>query len=192
MSQSWPPTEPSSTKSLVRGTALERGGMECALVGPNRGRIAADRGGSLVGELKVQASLDSSDVNEFAGLVVPGGVWQADALRSLTSGVFVRAFASAEKLIAVIGPAVSLLIEAGLANERRIWRPFVADRSRQCRSRVRRSRRRSSWVRAQRALGAGVLRGPRGAPTGAPTSAERARKRNRVALGAAPTRRGRQ
>lgn len=100
-------------------TALERGGVESVLVGPNRGRIAAYRGGSLVGELNVQASLDSSDVNAFAGLVVPGGVWQADALRSLTSAVaFVRAFASAEKPVAVIGHAVSLLIEAGLADER--------------------------------------------------------------------------
>jgi protease I len=101
--------------------ALDRDGAETALVGPNRGRIVAYRGGSAVGELDVQVPLDSSDAKAFDALVIPGGVWQADALRSLTSAVtFVRAFAVAEKPIAVLGHAASLLIEADLAEGREV------------------------------------------------------------------------
>ena len=101
--------------------ALDRGGADTALVGPNHGRIVAYRGGSAVGELDVQVPLDSSDAKAFDGLVIPGGVWQADALRSLTSAVtFVRSFAEAERPIAVLGHAASLLIEADLAEGREV------------------------------------------------------------------------
>lgn len=101
--------------------ALERSGADGVLVSPKLGCIAAYRGLGLAGELNVSIALDASDATQFDGLVVPGGLWQADSLRSLPSAVrFVRSFAEAEKPIAVIGHAASLLIEAGLATGRAI------------------------------------------------------------------------
>lgn len=101
--------------------ALELAAVKSVLVGPNRGRITAYRDRREVGELEVDRALDASNANDFDGVFVPGGVWHADALRSLPSAVaFVRAFFDAGKPIAVVGHASGLLIEADLVEERSV------------------------------------------------------------------------
>ncbi|MFZ5896170.1 MAG: DJ-1/PfpI family protein [Myxococcota bacterium] len=95
--------------------ALSRAGAHCLVVGPKPGRILGFRQFEMAGEHWVESPLDAVDAGEFDALFVPGGTWHADALRATKSAVsFVQRFAQRDKPIAVLGHAVSLLVEADL------------------------------------------------------------------------------
>lgn len=78
----------------------------------------------------VDLTLDEADPAEFDALLIPGGLYNPDTLRSTPSAVeFVRAFAREEKPIAAICHGPWLLIEADLVNGRRLtsWPAIQTD-----------------------------------------------------------------
>lgn len=94
--------------------ALEQADATVEIVAPASGRI---RGWMLQdwGEpVEVDVSLDAADAGRYDGLVLPGGVVNADHLRVNEQAVaFVRHFVDSGKPMAVICHAPWLLIEAG-------------------------------------------------------------------------------
>lgn len=78
----------------------------------------------------VDIPLDHADVEDFDALVIPGGLYNPDTLRSTPEAVeFVRAFARAGKPIAAICHGPWLLAEAGLAEGRTLtsWPAIRSD-----------------------------------------------------------------
>jgi protease I len=68
---------------------------------------------------QVDADLAHADPTEYDGLVLPGGTFNADALRMVESAQrFVQAFDAAAKPIAVICHGAWLLVSAGLVQNR--------------------------------------------------------------------------
>ena len=94
--------------------AVEKAGGQPVLVSPEEGQVQAfdhlDRADTLDVDLRVaQARAD-----DFAGLVLPGGVANPDALRLDADAVaFVTAFFEAGKPVAAICHAPWVLVEAG-------------------------------------------------------------------------------
>ena len=72
-------------------------------------------------QAEADLALDQVKVDDYDALVLPGGQINPDILRTLTDAVdLVRAFAEAGKPVAAICHAPWLLIEAGLAEGRRM------------------------------------------------------------------------
>ena len=70
---------------------------------------------------EVDLHLDEAKVEEFAALVIPGGLLNPDELRSTPEAVsFVRRFAATGKPIAAICRGPWVLIEAGLVKGRKL------------------------------------------------------------------------
>ncbi len=96
------------------------GGMpELVSSGPLAGgRIRTMQGLRFVGSRRADLALsDVADVEEYTGVVLPGGLVSADAMRLDPLAVaFLRAAVSAGKPLAVMGHSAWLLIEADLAN----------------------------------------------------------------------------
>ncbi len=110
--------------------AIEGAGGEAVLVAPERGEVAAfqhlDRGDTFVAQL----STADADIEEFDGLVLPGGVANPDQLRTDDPAVeFVRRFTAAGKPIAVICHGPWTLVEAGVLGGRTItsWPSLKTD-----------------------------------------------------------------
>lgn len=81
-------------------------------------------------EFEVNETLDHAKVDDFDALVIPGGLINPDTLRSNRRAVdFVRSFAEAGKPIAAICHGAWLLIEAGIAQGRRLtsWPAIQTD-----------------------------------------------------------------
>lgn len=73
------------------------------------------------GEYEVDKTFDEVSVNEFDGLIIPGGCVGADKLRAADEAVaFVKAFFDQKKPVAVICHGPWLLVEAGVVNGRRL------------------------------------------------------------------------
>jgi len=80
--------------------------------------------------LKVDMVLSDADPTRFGGLVLPGGVVNADALRMNPAAVaFVRSFVTRDKPIAAICHGSWTLIEAGDVRGRRMtsWPSLKTD-----------------------------------------------------------------
>jgi len=108
---------------------LEAGG-EPVLVSPEDGDVQAfnhlDKGDTF----PVDQTVSDADPEMFAGLVLPGGVANPDALRADEDAVeFVRAFFDADKPVAAICHAGWMLAEAGVAKGRRLtsWPSLATD-----------------------------------------------------------------
>lgn len=101
--------------------ALEQHNGKVEVVAPSAGQI---RGWMLKdwGErVDVDVTLDAADPERYDGLVLPGGVINADHLRVDPRAVaFIRHFAEAGKPMAVICHAPWMLIEAGVVNGRTV------------------------------------------------------------------------
>lgn len=110
--------------------ALNQAGAETCIVSPKGERV---RGWALTDwgdELPVDVPLDGAKPDDFDALLLPGGVFNPDALRMQPKAVaFVKAFFEAGKPVASICHGPWTVIEAGSARGRRIasWPSLKTD-----------------------------------------------------------------
>ena len=110
--------------------ALKEEGAKAVIVSLHPGKIQGMNHADKGSQFEVDETLDQARVEDFDGLVIPGGLINPDTLRSTKEAVdFVRAFAQEEKPIAAICHGPWLLIEAGLARGRRLtsWPAIQTD-----------------------------------------------------------------
>ena len=110
--------------------ALEDAGAEVVVVAPKSGEIRAWNHTDWGQKIKVDFSLEDADPEDFAALMLPGGVMNPDRLRINEKAVeFVKHFVRAGKPIAAICHAPWTLIEAGAVKDRKItsWPSLKAD-----------------------------------------------------------------
>lgn len=101
--------------------ALDAAGAETEIVSPKAGKVRGWKMKEWGDELPVDRSLDAADPEAYDALVLPGGVINADALRTQSKAVaFVKAFFDAGKPVGVICHAPWALIEAGAARGHRM------------------------------------------------------------------------
>jgi protease I len=112
--------------------AVKQAGGEPVLISTETGKVQAfnhlDKGDTF----EVDQTVADADVNQFTGLVLPGGVANPDALRMDEDAVgLVRAFFDAEKPVAAICHAPWVLAEAGVVSGRRLtsWPSLHTDLS---------------------------------------------------------------
>lgn len=96
--------------------AVEDAGGEPVLVAPERGRVQAVQGDLDKGDqFDVDLAVADASSDDFDALVLPGGVANADRLRTVSEAVdFVKGFAEEGKPIAAICHGPWTLVEAGL------------------------------------------------------------------------------
>jgi protease I len=110
--------------------ALDAAGAETKIVSPKQEKV---RGWNLTDwgdEFPVDIALDRARPEDFAALLLPGGVMNPDTLRMLPDAVdFVKAFFDAGKPVASICHGPWTVIEAGAARGRRIaaWPSLKTD-----------------------------------------------------------------
>lgn len=97
--------------------AVTDAGATAVLVSPVSGTIVGKKGHTQAVDLAVA----DADATDFAGLVLPGGVVNADHLRMDANAVaFTRAFVDQHKPVAAICHAPWILIEAGVVHGLRL------------------------------------------------------------------------
>ncbi|MEZ5844149.1 MAG: type 1 glutamine amidotransferase domain-containing protein [Hyphomicrobiaceae bacterium] len=100
---------------------LEEAGAEVSVVSPETGRIRGWQQHDWGESVDVDRQLSSVSVDDFDALVLPGGQINPDLLRVNDSAVeFVREFYDSGKPLAAICHAPWLLVEAGVADGRRM------------------------------------------------------------------------
>jgi intracellular protease, PfpI family len=101
--------------------ALNTAGASVTVVSMKSGEIQGMNHMEKGAPVRVDLTLEEADAGEFDGLVIPGGLYNPDTLRSTPEAVnFTRAFAEAGKPIAAICHGPWLLVEAGVARGRRM------------------------------------------------------------------------
>ncbi len=101
--------------------ALEKAGFETHIVSPNPRRVTGVRHGKAARTLTVNRTLARAKPGDYDALVLPGGVFNPDALRQEPKAVnFVRAFFKARKPVAAICHGPQTLIEAGVVRGRQM------------------------------------------------------------------------
>ena len=110
--------------------AIEQAGGQPELISVESGEVQAwqhfDKGGSF----KVDKTIEEADVDDYDGLVLPGGVANPDQLRTDENVVaFIREFVASGKPIGVICHGPWTLIEAGVVKGRTItsWPSLQTD-----------------------------------------------------------------
>jgi protease I len=110
--------------------AVESAGGQPVLVAPERGKVQAfnhlERGATFT----VHQTVDETAVDDFVGLVLPGGVANPDQLRTKPGAVaLVRAFVDAGKPVAAICHAPWTLVEAEVVRDRTLtsWPSLKTD-----------------------------------------------------------------
>jgi len=94
--------------------AVEQDSGLPVLIAPSPGEVHAYTGRQRGARFPVHQTVDEVAVDEFAGLVLPGGVVNSDQLRVKPGAVaLVRGFVDAGKPIAAICHAAWVLVEAG-------------------------------------------------------------------------------
>ena len=100
---------------------LQDAGAEPVLVSLEDGSIQAFHHLDKAGEFPVDQTVSDACVDDFAALVLPGGVANPDALRMEERAVdFVREFVAAGKPVAAICHAAWLLVEADVVRGRTV------------------------------------------------------------------------
>jgi len=110
--------------------ALEAAGATPRIVSLKAGKIQGMRHMEKGDPFPVDLTLDDARPDDFDALVIPGGLYNPDTLRSTPAAVaFVKAFAEAGKPIAAICHGPWLLAEAGLAKGRTLtsWPAIQTD-----------------------------------------------------------------
>jgi protease I len=110
--------------------ALEDAGAEPELVSLESGSITAYDHIDKADRKKVDVSLSDADPDDFAALVLPGGVINGDFVRADADAVaFVKAFFDAGKPVAAICHAPRVLAEADVVRGRRMtsWPSLQTD-----------------------------------------------------------------
>jgi protease I len=99
--------------------ALEKAGYTVEIVSPQRGKVKAwdeDHWGI---EIEVNKHVTEAVADDYAGLVLPGGVWNPDKLRTNEDALqFIKDFFESGKPIAAICHGPWTLINAGVAEGR--------------------------------------------------------------------------
>ena len=110
--------------------ALQAAGAVVSIVSPASGEIQGMQHMDKGGRIPVDITLRRADPKNYDALVIPGGLYNPDTLRSLPEAVnFVRAFAAEGKPIAAICHGPWLLAEADLVRGRRLtsWPAIQTD-----------------------------------------------------------------
>lgn len=110
--------------------ALEEAGAEPELVSLESGSITMYQHIDKGEERKVDTTVALADPEDYAALVLPGGVINGDFVRADADAVaFVRAFFDADKPVAAICHAPWVLAEAGVVRGRRMtsWPSLQTD-----------------------------------------------------------------
>lgn len=106
--------------------ALKDAGARVVLISEEVGTITGDKGATVDAE----KSINEVSVDEFDGLLLPGGAKNPDKMRQNETAVeFVRDFFEEHKPVAAICHAPWLLIEAGVVEERTVtsWPSLKTD-----------------------------------------------------------------
>lgn len=110
--------------------ALRAAGAEVEIVSPKAGEIQGFKHHDKGDAVGVDRTLEDADAGDYAGLVLPGGVINPDALRIETGAIdFIRRFTDAGKPVAAICHGPWTLINAGAVDGRRMtsWPSLQAD-----------------------------------------------------------------
>lgn len=110
--------------------ALEGAGAHVSIVSPTPNSILGMHHADQGDYFDVDVVLDKASPEDFDALMLPGGLMNPDSLRIMPDAVnFVRSFAAQGKPIGAICHAAWLLIEAGLAQGRRMtsWPAIQTD-----------------------------------------------------------------
>ena len=110
--------------------ALQDASADVTIVSLKRGKIQGMKHREKGDTFDVDLTLDQAEADDFDALMIPGGLYNPDTLRSTPAAVqFVRDFAEAGKPIAAICHGPWLLIEAGVAEGRRLtsWPAIQTD-----------------------------------------------------------------
>jgi deglycase len=99
--------------------ALGEAGARTVLISMKAGKIKAMKHDELADQFDVEMVLEEADPEEIDAVLLPGGAFNADALRVENSAQeFVRYMDDSGKPVAVIGHAPWLLVSAGLVEGR--------------------------------------------------------------------------
>jgi protease I len=99
--------------------ALEQAGAQTQVISPKSDRIQGFNHHDKGDEIPVDVSLDRANPNDYDALVLPGGAYNPDQLRTDPKAVqFIRSFFEAGKPVAAICHAPWTLIEAGVVKGR--------------------------------------------------------------------------
>lgn len=110
--------------------ALDEAGAQMQLVSPKEGRVKAWNFTDWGDTFPVDMALGDASPEHFDALLLPGGVINPDALRTLPAAVaFVKAFFDSGKPVASICHGPWTVIEAGAARGRRVtsWPSLKTD-----------------------------------------------------------------
>lgn len=106
---------------MVPKEKLEEAGAKVDIVSLKVGEIRGWKDGDWGVSVDVDRTIDAVTVDEYDALVIPGGQMNPDFLRADKDAVaFVRAFFDAKKPVAAICHGPWVLIEAGIANGRKM------------------------------------------------------------------------
>jgi deglycase len=101
--------------------ALKDEGADITVVSPKGGSIQGFKHDQPGDEVKVDQELSSADASSFDGLLIPGGLFNPDALRRDQKAVaFAKAFFDAGKPVAAICHGPQVLITAGVVSGRKM------------------------------------------------------------------------
>lgn len=99
--------------------ALHDQGYRCDVIAPRRGSVRSWAEKTWGDSLSVNRTFDECSVDEYDGLLIPGGALNCDALRMDKNAVqFVSGFFQQEKPVAAICHGPQMLIEAGVVEDR--------------------------------------------------------------------------
>jgi protease I len=110
--------------------AIEEAGGSPELIAPEAGQAQAMNHLDKADKFDVDKTVDEANADDYDGLVLPGGVANPDALRTIPEAVeFVKAFFEAGKPVAAICHAPWTLVEAGVVRDRTLtsWPSLQTD-----------------------------------------------------------------
>jgi protease I len=110
--------------------ALDEAGAKTEIVSPANGEIQGMNHNDKGDKFRVDITLDKADPEDFDALVLPGGVMNADELRTYPDAVsFVKAFFDQGKPVAAICHAPWMLVEAKVVSGRTLtsWPSLQTD-----------------------------------------------------------------
>lgn len=101
--------------------AIENAGGTCKIVSPNDQRIQGNKHREHGDWFNVDVKLDDANAKNFDALLIPGGLFNPDALRQNKKALdFVSAFFAQKKPVFAICHGPQVLISAGLVNGRQM------------------------------------------------------------------------
>lgn len=110
--------------------AIQKAGASVKLVSLEKGEIQGVHHDEKGDKFPVDVAIDDASPDDYDGLVLPGGVFNPDALRQNEAAVdFVRDFFKQGKPVAAICHGPWLLVEAGVVDGRRVtsWPSLQTD-----------------------------------------------------------------